>query len=412
MKNNKIEILSPISYFDSLKAAIDAKTDSIYFGIDVLNMRKGATKKFTLQDIQKISTICKENSIKCYLTLNSIIYDEELELLKQILDESKKSNIDAIIAHDFAVIEYAKKIGLKIHISTQANISNIEAVKYFSKFSDVIVLARELDLDQIKKITQEIKNQNILGPSKKPVKIEIFAHGALCVAISGKCYMSLHQYNKSANRGECLQACRRKYKVEEIETQKQLEIDNEYILSPKDICTIGSIDKLIESGVSILKIEGRARSCEYVYAVTKCYKEATEAYFNNTYTKEKIDHWINELSKVYNRGFWHGGYYLGNPSDMWSKSYGSKAKEKKTFLGIATNYFSKIAVAEFLLQSHQLKIDDEILIFGKTTGMIKTTVRSIHTDKPVKIAHKGDLIAIKLDKKIKKNDKLYLIEKA
>jgi len=407
----KPKILSPVGYFDSLQAAIDAKADSVYFGIQNLNMRLLSSNDFTIEDLKKISKICKKNNIETYLTVNSIVYDNEISQMQKILEAAKKHEIDAIIAHDFSVIQFAKKLGLKIHLSTQANISNIEAVKFYSQFADVIVLARELTLEQITDITNIIEKENIKGPSNELIKIEIFIHGAMCFAISGKCYLSLMQYNNSANRGSCLQACRRKYKVFEEETNKELLIDNERIMSLKDLCTISHIDKLINSKAYLFKIEGRARKPEYVYTTTKCYKEAIDAYFSNSFTKEKVDNWLNELSNVYNRDFWHGGYYLDKQTDIWCSSHGSKALLKKIYIGKATNYFSKIQVGEFLLHSHQLKIGDEVLIIGATTGVIKSIVFSIFTDKKVEIAYKGQKAAIKITKKIRKNDKLYLLEK-
>ena len=407
----KQKILSPVGYFDSLKAAIKAKTDSIYFGIKSLNMRSKSSKNFSIDDLEEIRSLTQENNIKAYLTVNSIIYDEDIKLMKEILLAAKKNNLDAIIAHDFATLEYAKEIGIKVHLSTQANISNVEAVRFYSRYADVVVLARELNLNQIKHIVDTIKKEKITGPSNELIKIEIFIHGALCVAVSGKCYMSLAQYNKSANRGECLQACRRKYIVIEEETGKELVIDNKYVMSPKDICTIFHLEEIVKAGVSLLKIEGRGRSSEYVLATTKCYREALELIETDTYTQDKKEFLLSELSKVYNRGFWHGGYYLGKDSEMWTKSYGSKAKEKKIYIGKATNFFSNINVAEFLLHSHSLKIGDEVLIIGPTTGIIKTIVLSMQKDKPIKKAFKGDLIAIKLDEKIRRNDKLYLLEK-
>lgn len=407
----KPKILSPVGYFDSLQAAIDAKADAIYFGIQNLNMRSLSSNNFTLEDLPKIAQICKDKSIESYLTVNSIVYNDEISLMKEIIDAAKKNDISAIIAHDFSALEYAKKVGCKIHISTQANVSNIEAVKFYSQYADLIVLARELTIEQITEITSAIEKEKIKGSSNELIKIEIFIHGALCSSISGKCYLSLMQYNKSANRGECLQACRRKYKVTELETNKELLIDNERIMSLKDLCTIAHIDKLINSKVNVFKIEGRARKPEYVYTVTKCYKEAIDAYFSNTLSQEKINKWLEELSNVYNRGFWHGGYYLGKQTEIWCTTHGSQAQTKKTYIGSATNYFSKIQVGEFLIHSNELKVGDEVLIIGPTTGVIKTIITSIFTDKRVDIAYKGEKVAIKLDQKIRKNDKLYLLEK-
>jgi putative protease len=408
---NLIEIMAPISHFDSLNTAIQAGCDSIYFGIEELNMRAKSSKNFKISDLKEISKICKENNIKSYITLNTIIYDDEIEKVEEILKEAKKQKITAIIAHDMAVINLAQKLNINIHISTQANISNIEAVRYYSKFADVVVLARELTIDQIKKISDIIKKENILGPSNKLIKIEAFVHGALCIAVSGKCFMSLHKYDSSANRGKCLQSCRRKYRVIEEDTNQELVLDNKYIMSPKDLCTIAHVDKLIDAGIKVFKIEGRAKSSEYVYTTVKCYKEAVKSYFENTYTKEKINLWLEDLKKVYNRGFWMGGYYLGKETDMLTNSYGSQAKEIKTYIGQATNYFSKINVAEFIIHSHSLKIDDEVLIIGNTTGSFKTKITSIKKDAPIKEALKGDTISIKLDQKIRRGDKLYLIQK-
>ncbi len=407
----KPKILSPAGYFDSLSAAIKAGADAVYFGLKELNMRSSSSKNFTIEDLKEISQICKKNNIRSYLTVNSIIYDNELSLMQNILDKAKKHNINAIIAHDMSVIKYAKQINMPVHLSTQANISNIEAVKYYSQFADVIVLARELSLDKITNICQQIKKENIQGPSNKLIQIEIFIHGALCIAISGKCYMSLAQYNESANRGKCLQACRRKYRVQENETKKELSIENKYVMSPKDLCTIGNLDRLVKTGATIFKIEGRKRSSEYVYTTTKCYKDALNSIESDSFSKEKINFWLQELEKVYNRGFWQGGYYLGKKTDMWTKSYGSQAKLKKTYLGKATNFFSKISVAEFLLESHQLKQNDEILILGQTTGFIKMNVTSLYTDKKILTAKKGEKIAIKVKQKIRRGDKLYLLEK-
>ncbi|NGX32305.1 MAG: putative protease YdcP [Candidatus Anoxychlamydiales bacterium] len=408
----KPKILSPAGYFDSMQAAIEAKADAIYFGVNKLNMRKLGSNNFQIEDLKKIATICKKNNVESYLTLNSIIYDDEINLMYEILDEAKKADISAIIAHDLSTILYAKKIGVNVHISTQANISNVEAIRFYSQFSDVVVLARELKLEQIENIVKAIEKDKIIGPSGNLVQVETFVHGALCSSISGKCYMSLHQYNKSANRGECLQSCRRKYKVIEEETNKELLIANNYIMSLKDLCTIGQINKLINAGIKIFKIEGRARSAEYVHTVTKCYKEAVDTVIDGSYTKDKIDSWLDDLKKVYNRGFWHGGYYLGEETDIWSGSHGSQATEKKTYIGKATNFFSNLKVGEFQLHSDQIKIGDEIIIIGPTTGAYKTKVSSLHTDKKVKKAYKGEKVAIKLDKKIRKNDKLYLIEKS
>src|SRR3989338_213955 len=374
-------------------------------------MRARSVNNFTIEDLKKISEICKENNVKTFLALNTIIYDHDINLMKNICNAAKINNIDAVIVSDVSVMEYAKSIGLSVHCSTQLNISNIGAVKFFSKFTDTIVLARELTINQITNICDEIKKQEIKGPKNELIKIEIFIHGALCVAISGKCYMSLALHNASANRGACLQNCRRSYKVIDEETGDELLLDNKYVMSPKDLCTIGFIDRIIESGVSILKIEGRGKPAEYVYTVTKTYKEAIESYFNKDYTKEKIEKWINELEEVYNRGFWHGGYYLGKQLGEWSGSYGSKATKEKVFLGIANKYYDKVNIGEFTIQSGILKVGDEIIITGPTTGIVQTKITNIRSnDTDVEYAKKGDIITVPIDNKIRSNDKLYLFK--
>lgn len=408
--DKKINLLAPAGDFSCLMAAIQSKADSIYFGIDNLNMRANSTGNFKIDDLSEISCICKKNKIKAYLTLNTVIYDDDDAKMKSILQAAKNAGIDGIIASDFAVIQSAREIGLKVHISTQANVSNFEAVKFFSKYADVIVLARELTLEKIKSICQKIKDENILGPGGELVQIELFIHGALCVGISGKCYMSLAQYNMSANRGECLQACRRKYRVIEEETGKELIIDNKFVMSPKDLCTISFLDQIIDSGCLVLKIEGRARPAEYVKNVVSCYREALEAIKSKSYTKDKIDKWIEKLSSVFNRGFWHGGYYLGSDLEMWSGCYGSKALKKKTYVGKATNYFSKIKVAEFQIQARDLKVGDEILIIGSKTGIISSKITSLTTDVETSLAKIGQKAAFPISEKVRKNDQLYIIE--
>lgn len=409
---NKVELMSPVGNYESLMAAIKLGADSVYFGVEQLNMRAKSANNFTIKDIDKIEKICKKNKIKCYLALNTIMYDHDLDLMKKICDKAKKTGINAVIASDVSAMMYANSIGLNVHCSTQANVSNIEAVKFYSKFVDIIVLARELTLGQIKEICKQIEEQNIKGPSGDLVKIEIFVHGALCVAISGKCYMSLATYNASANRGACLQNCRRAYKVIDEETGDELVIDNKYIMSPKDLCTIGFMDKILDSGVSVLKIEGRARSTEYIYIVTKVYKEAIKSYYEGNYTKEKIDLWIKELESVFNRGFWQGGYYLGKKLEEWSGTYGSKATTDKIFVGVAKNYFAKINVCEFFLQSGSIKLGDKIIITGNTTGVVEAKVESLrknNSDSNVVFAQKGDYISIPLKERIRINDKLYVI---
>ncbi len=406
----KTELMSPVGSYESLAAAIKAGADSIYFGVQHLNMRARSANNFTLEDLKKITEICKNNKIRSYLTVNTILYDNDLELMKKIIDAAKESRISAIIASDIAAIQYANKIGIEVHISTQANVSNIESVKFYSKYADVIVLARELTLNQIKHISNEIKKQNITGPKGNLVQIELFIHGAMCVSIAGKCYMSLAQYNHSANRGACLQACRRSYKITDEETGDELTIDNQYVMSPKDLCTIEHIDKIIKAGVTVLKIEGRGRKADYVFTVTKCYKEALQSYQDNTFTKEKTEQWIKQLESVFNRGFWHGGYYLGNKLGEWSNKYGSKATKEKTYIGHATNYYTKNKVALFQLESHNLKIGDKILITGPTTGVIESEVEEIYiNDKPSKQATKGQEVTFTVPEKVRKNDKLFLV---
>ncbi|KPK32993.1 MAG: collagenase [Chlamydiae bacterium SM23_39] len=398
----KIELSAPVGDFPSLIAAIKSKADSIYFGIEHLNMRN-SSKNFSITDISEISKYCKKNHVRAYITLNTLIYDKDLSLMKKICDVAKKEKIDSIIASDLSVIQYANKIKLKVHISTQQNISNIESIKFFSKYADVIVLARELDLTQIKQISNTIKKEKIYGPSKKPLKIEIFIHGAMCVAIAGRCYMSLMQYNLSSNRGKCLQPCRRRYKVTDEETGKELIIDNKYVMSPKDLCTISFLDKIIESGVDILKIEGRARSPEYVQTVVSTYKKAILSIKEKKFSKDKIKKWIDSLKTVYNRGFWEG-YYLRKKTDAWSSCYGSKASYKKKYIGKITNYFSKIKIVELLLEAGRLKKNDDILIIGNSTGVVKHKLKNF-------ITHTDNIITFPINKKIKKNDKLYLIKK-
>ncbi len=399
--------MAPVGSFESLAAAIQAGTDSVYFGIEQLNMRSKSSNNFTVDDLKEIVKICKENNIRSYLTVNTIIYDQDILLMKQIIDLAKETGVTAVIAADQAVLSYASSKNLEIHISTQLNVSNIETVKFYSRFADVIVLARELSLTQVSEITKTIEEEQIKGPSGKLVEIEMFAHGALCMAVSGKCYLSLHEQNFSANRGTCLQTCRKSYTVTENESGNQLEIDNEYIMSPKDLCTIGFVDLLIKSGVKVFKIEGRARPAEYVKTVVECYREAVNSYFEQTYDQEKIERLENRLSTVFNRGFWDG-YYLGRKLGEWSKNYGSKATKKKLYVGKATNYFEKLKVAEFLVQSESLKVGDEILIIGPTTGVIETTVTELRYElEKVAEVHKGQAISLPIDIKVRRADKLY-----
>tara|TARA_Y100000310_G_C20687571_1_gene820069 strand:+ start:91 stop:1350 length:1260 start_codon:yes stop_codon:yes gene_type:complete len=409
---NKVEIMAPVGSYESLASAIKAGANSVYFGIEQLNMRSRSAANFTIKDLKKIADIATKADVKTYLTVNTIIYNNDIKLMKQILDSAKSSGISAVIACDVAVINYANEINLEVHMSTQTNISNIEAVKFYSKYADVIVLARELTLEQIKHICDEIKKQKILGPSGKLVEIEIFVHGALCVSISGKCYMSLHQYNSSANRGACYQACRRKYRVMDDETGDELVVDNQYIMSPKDLCTIQYIDKLIESGVSVFKIEGRGRSADYVYTVVKAYKEAVELYNSGKLDSNKIKKLEQELATVFNRGFWKGGYYLGNKLGEWAGTYGSKATKEKHFIGLVKHHFPKAKIAEIEMQKESLKLGDEMLITGETTGVIKGKLESIYVkEKPVSTCSKGDEdVTISVSKKVRKGDKIYVVK--
>ena len=404
-----VEIMAPSGSYESLIAAIKAGAGSVYFGVGKLNMRSKSSN-FEFDDLKKVAKICKEHNVKSYLALNTVMYDEDIVSIKKICNTAKEAGITAIIASDVSVIKYCNKIGMEVHISTQLNVSNIEAVKFYSQFADVIVLARELTLKKIKHIAKEIKKQKIKGPSGNLLKIELFVHGALCVSIAGKCYMSLALHNKSANKGECLQVCRGSYKVTDQETGNELVVDNNYIMSPKDLCTITVLDKILDSGASILKIEGRGRSPDYAYKTTKAYKEAVDACLKGKYTKEKIELWLNELHSVYNRGFWHGGYYLGNNLGEWCNCYGSKATTEKVFVGVGINYYQKNNVAEFLIQSQELKEGDTILITGPTTGVIEAKADSLHKDgNPSKNAVKGDRITFKLNERIRKNDKLFVI---
>ncbi len=409
MKREDIEIMAPVGSYEALMAAIQGGANSVYFGIEKLNMRAKSSHNFTVEDLKKITAVADKNNIRTYLTLNTILYDKDIDMMKKIVDIAKQSNITAIIASDQAAINYAWSQGVEVHISTQVNISNIESVKFYSHFADVMVTARELSLEQVKSITETIRKENITGPSGNLVAIEIFAHGALCMAVSGKCYLSLHEQNSSANRGACLQTCRKPYIVSEKESGYELEIDNEYIMSPKDLCTISFLDKIIDSGVKVLKIEGRARPAEYVKTVCETYNEAINAYIEGKYTKESIKKWENKLSTVFNRGFWDG-YYLGRKLGEWSEGYGSQAKTRKKYIGKGTNYFKNIKVAEFLLQAGNLKVGDEILITGPTTGVHQTTVKEIRLDlEKTNEATKGNKISVPIEVKVRPSDKLYKI---
>ena len=409
-KRTDIDLMAPVGSYESLMAAIQAGSNSIYFGIEQLNMRARSSNNFTFDDLRNIVSICEEHNVKTYLTVNTIIYDEEMEKMHKVVDAAAENHVTAIIASDISVMQYARSKGVEVHASTQLNISNIEAVAFFAQFCDVMVTARELSLEQVKYITEQIRQRDIRGPKGELVKIEIFCHGALCMAVSGKCYLSLHEYNHSANRGACLQACRRAYRVTDIESGDELEIDNKYIMSPKDLCTIGFVNKIIDAGVSVLKIEGRARSCEYVKTIVECYDEALNSCFDGTYDREKIDGWKKRLETVFNRGFWDG-YYMGQRLGEWSEVYGSRATKTKVYLGKVLNFFSKINVAEIKLETaEELSVGDEILITGTTTGALQQTVDEIREDlKPVPKVVQGSLFSIKTSDVVRRGDKLYKI---
>jgi U32 family peptidase len=407
IKSKNIEIMSPVGSYEALTAAIQAGAGSVYFGIGKLNMRSRSSVNFSHDDLAKITDICDHHNVKSYLTVNTVVFNNEINELTELLDYAKECKVSAIIASDFAVLEYAKKIGLEIHISTQCNITNIEAVRFFSRYADVMVLAREVQLSQVAEITKKIEEDQICGPSGNLVQIEIFIHGALCMAVSGKCYLSLDNFNYSANRGACLQPCRRGYKVQDLDQEVELAIENQYIMSPKDLCTITFLDKIIHAGVSVLKIEGRGRSPEYVKMVTQCYQEALQSIEENTYSREKIQKWSERLKSVYNRDFWDG-YYLGRKLGEWTERYGSQATRVKLYVGKITNYFSKLNVAEVLIETNQLDINDEFLIIGPTTGVYENTLQEIRVDlKVVQKAEKGNLCSIPVDDTVRKNDKVY-----
>lgn len=407
MKREEFEIMAPVGCYESLQAAIQAGANSIYFGIEGLNMRARSSVNFTIDDLHNIARICDENGLKSYLTVNTIIYDNDMELLRKIINAAREAGISAIIASDVAAMTYARSIGVEVHLSTQLNISNVEALRFYAQFADVVVLARELNMDQVANIYRAIQEENIVGPAGKPIRIEMFCHGALCMAVSGKCYLSLHEMNHSANRGGCMQICRRSYNVTDRETGEELAIENQYIMSPKDLKTIHFLNKLIDSGVRVFKIEGRARGPEYVSTVVSCYNEAIEACLNDTFTDECIEAWDNRLATVFNRGFWNG-YYLGQRLGEWSKNYGSSATKRKEYIGKGVKYFSNLGVAEFLLESGELSVGEEILITGPTTGAMFVIVEEIRVAlKSVDKVTKGQHFSIKLDRKIRPSDKLY-----
>ena len=403
--------MAPVGSYESLMAAIQGGADSVYFGIEGLNMRSRSSNNFTTEDLRKIAKICEEHGLKSYLTVNTVIYDEDLPLMRTIIDAAKEAGISAIIAADVAAMEYANRIGQEVHLSTQLNISNTEALRFYARFADVVVLARELNLRQVHEIYKAIVEERIVGPKGELIRIEMFAHGALCMAVSGKCYLSLHEMNASANRGACMQICRRAYTVRDKESQLELEVENQYIMSPKDLKTIQFLNKMMDAGVRVFKIEGRARGPEYVRIVTECYKEAVRAYCEGSFDEAKVAAWDERLRTVFNRGFWDG-YYLGQRLGEWSSKYGSGATRKKVYLARGIKYFSGLRVAEFEMESGSLHVGDEILITGPTTGAVLQKVEEIRVDlKPVEETVKGERFSIKVAEKVRPSDRLYKMEK-
>ena len=403
--------MAPVGSRESLAAAIKAGADSVYFGIGQLNMRSHSANHFTIDDLREIASICSEAGVKTYLTVNTIIYGEDLEQMRLICDAAHAAGISAVIASDVAVMVYCREIGQEVHLSTQLNISNIEALKFYAQFADVVVLARELNMDQVAAIHREIEAQNICGPSGRQIQIEMFCHGALCMAVSGKCYMSLADAGRSANRGECIQICRRSYLLTDAETGNQIEVDNKYLMSPKDLKTVRFIDRLMQSGVRVFKIEGRARGPEYVYTVVRCYKEAIQAVLDGTFTEEKKDEWDERLATVFNRGFWDG-YYQGQRLGEWNKNYGSNATERKQLVGKVVKYFSRLGVAEVAVEASEFSLGDKLLITGPTTGALWLTADEIRFDlKPVATAPQHELVSIPVPEKVRPNDKLFKLIK-
>ena len=409
MQLNEFEIMAPAGSYEALSAAIQGGANSIYFGIEGLNMRAKSSNNFTIDDMHEIARICREHNMKSYLTVNTVIYDNDIELMYKIIDAAKEAQVSAIIASDVSAMMYARQIGVEVHLSTQLNISNTQALKFYAQFADVVVLARELNMDQVSAIYQDIVKDQIKGPSGELIRIEMFAHGALCMAVSGKCYLSLHEYNKSANRGACTQICRHAYTVKDKETDLDLEVDNQFIMSPRDLKTIHFMNKMMDAGVRVFKLEGRARGAEYVRTVVECYREALESVIDGSYSEEKIKVWDERLYAVFNRGFWDG-YYLGQRLGEWSPKYGSEATKKKLYVAKGMKYFSNIGVAEFLCETQSVKVGDEILITGPTTGAIFMTLTEIQVDyKSVNEAVKGDRFAFKVDQKIRPSDKLFVM---
>jgi U32 family peptidase len=407
MNEAKMELMAPAGSFEALAAAAKAGANSIYFGVEQLNMRTKSTHNFTLEDLPEIVRVCREHRMKSYLTLNTIVYDHDINLMKRIVDDCKTHGVTAVIASDHAVMNYARKVGVTIHISTQANITNIDTVEFYSVYADVMVMARELSLLQVEAINKEIKRRNITGPSGELVRTEIFGHGALCMAVSGKCYLSLHTNFSSANRGACVQNCRRTYVVMDKDEGVEFEVDNEYIMSAADLCTIDFLDKIIKAGVSVLKIEGRGRSADYVYTTTQCYREAIDAYYEGTYGPEKFEMWRERLSTVFNRGFWDG-YYLGRKMGEWSDNPGSKATKRKVYIGKGMKYYEAAGIGEFLIEAQGVKVGDELLITGPTTGVIETVLTTMRVDdEPAEIVKRGVTITFPVNEKVRPSDKLY-----
>lgn len=407
MKTGTLELMAPAGSYEAIAAAIKAGADSIYFGVEQLNMRTKSTHNFTLEDLEQIAEICQENNIKSYLTLNTIVYDHDIQLMKRIVEQAKESGITAIIASDHAVMNYCRKINMPVHISTQANITNIDTVEFYSVYADVMVMARELSFLQVQAINKEIERRQITGPSGELVRTEVFGHGALCMAVSGKCYLSLHSNFSSANRGACIQNCRKSYIVMDKDDGVEFEVDNEFIMSAKDLCTIDFLDKVIEAGVSVLKIEGRGRSADYVYTTTQCYREAIDSVADGTYSAEKIENWRDRLSTVFNRGFWDG-YYLGRKMGEWSEVPGSKATKRKVYIGKGMKYYDQAGIGEFLIEAQGCKVGDELIITGPTTGVIETVLQEMRCkDEPVQTVKRGETITFAVPEKVRPSDKLY-----
>lgn len=402
--------MAPVGSWESLAAALDAGADAVYFGIEGLNMRSRSSANFTADDMERIAATCTERGVKTYLTVNTVIYDSDILLMREIIDRAKRAGISAVIASDIAAISYCVKVGQEVHISTQVNVTNIEAVRFYAAWADVMVLARELNLDQVAEISRQIEAEGITGPAGRPIRLEMFCHGALCMAVSGKCYMSLHEMNSSANRGACNQICRRSYTVRDRETGEELDIENQYIMSPKDLCTIGFLDKMVSAGVRVFKIEGRARGPEYVGETVRCYSEALQAICDSTYSPELVEKWEERLRKVFNRGFWDG-YYLGRRLGEWSAKYGSSATRTKRYIAKATRYFSRLGVAEFRMEAGELAVGDEVIITGPTTGALILKAEELRTDDgPAGKVGKGDLFSMPVPQKVRLSDRLYLWE--